>query len=117
VLENGGVEALRGDRALTAVVFVHGLVMERGVLGVAELLTSGQLDASCAGYRFFGLRKIGALFLRAGVLLNCVLPDRGNEGRQLNDEYMRLVPSIGVLHDAFETMLDDHPELFAPLPE
>jgi len=43
-----------GDESLSAVLLVHGLVMNGGVFHAVGSVTAEELRANCARYRFFG---------------------------------------------------------------
>lgn len=52
------LRALPGDRALTDLLYAHGLVMSGGVLHAKECMTNEELTDAEVGYRYFGLDDV-----------------------------------------------------------
>lgn len=113
-IANGCVNPLKGDRALTAMVKAHGLVMNGGVFHALELLNNTELQETRAGYRYFGFVEAAALLARARDLFDASV-DLESFERQLDLEYASLIPSDSALAEKFELVLSRNPSEFAQL--
>ena len=110
--DSRGMQA-RGDRALSALLHAHGLVMNGGVLNAVEMLSDQQFDAAVAGYRFFGIEGVGDLLTHAKADLQSA-DDVGSKEQSFAVEYSRYVPSDSFLFAAFERRVLAQPTDFAP---
>jgi hypothetical protein len=106
--------AQRGDRALWALLQVHGLTMNGGVLHAVEVLSAEALSAAGDGYRFFGLASVADLLERARQIFEAG-EDLENHESRLDTEYSRLIPDDSALCERFEEHFRLHPYDFAPL--
>jgi hypothetical protein len=61
-LEDVGPNARAGDRALSALIKAHSLVMNGGVLHAVECLEPAEIEAACAGFRFFDVDAGARIF-------------------------------------------------------
>ena|SRR5690348_16825485 len=104
-LEGGGTEPAVGDAALASVLLAHGLVMNGGVVHALECLSSAQVAAAIAGFKYFGLTTAAYVFEQP--------PDASAE-QHLNHMYWQAVPNDEVLAHAFRIKLVASPEAFAP---
>jgi hypothetical protein len=107
-----------GDRALAALLLVHGSVMNGGVLHAVEALDREELARGADGYRYFSLDRAAALIERAAVETP-LLPDMPPQHAEdlevsLDAEYFELIPDDSAIVDAFERMLAERPAAFAP---
>jgi len=124
-----------GDRALGAMLIVHGWIMNSGVLDAVEHLDDSQLAAAKSGYQLFGLDPIADLLSRAKAALDKGVADpveleRHSVGDievvvlleddaleelepQLDSEYARWIPDDSVLFERFERHLLANPRDFA----
>jgi hypothetical protein len=59
--DSGGPSPREGDLALSALLRVHGLVVNGGIFHAFEAATEAELRASCAGFRYFGFGKVADL--------------------------------------------------------
>jgi len=113
-MDGGGQRPARGDRALSALLSVHGLAMNGGVLHSVELLDGPKLIAALDGYRFFGFEKTAELLSRARELfIRGVNLDKCEI--DLDREYSQQIHDDGVLAQRFEQHFALHPDDFAPL--
>ena len=106
-LEAGGAIPPEGDRALAALLAVHGMVMNGGIDHAVEALTAGEFAAGIAGFRYFDLLEV------ASVLEAAIVADVSWE--LLNSKYGALVPEDGTLVRAFARKYLASPAAFAPL--
>lgn len=65
-MESGGVSPGAGDRALAALLVVHGLVMNGGVHHALEWVQPTELSAAIEDYAYFGFDDVAA-FLRGAA--------------------------------------------------
>jgi hypothetical protein len=103
-----------GDRALAALLLLHGMVMNGGVLYAVESVTSRQFAAGKSGYRFFGFADVADLLTQAKLLATSN-DDLDSIEAQLDRRYQSLVPDDSTLSERFETYLLRSPSDFAPL--
>jgi hypothetical protein len=110
----GDVAALStGDRALAALLRVHGLVMNGGVLHAVECATPHEFDAAKAGYRFFGFDDVVVVLTKAKGLV-----ESGAELDSLEAEFDRRYSALAndsALFDRFAAHLARSPSDFSPL--
>ena len=120
-----------GDRALQAVLRVHGQVMNAGLLSALEYIDPDGIHGAIAGLRYFRLegaaRSLAEGFDAAFPAGAVPDPDaRGDHVEALDDDvYARLedieggyhaaIPSDDVLEAAFRERLAEAPGDFAPL--
>jgi len=111
----GDVTALMsGDRALAAMLVLHGLAMNGGVLHAVECVSLQELADAKSGYRFFGFDDVAAMFEDAG-LLAAADGDRASIEADLDKRYFALVPDDSALFERFAAHLRHSPSEFAPL--
>jgi hypothetical protein len=108
------LRALPGDRALTDLLYAHGLAMNGGVLHAVECMTAGELSDAEAGYRYFGFDGIASLLSHARRIFETE-DDLGSHEHGLDTEYARYIPSDSALVARFEARLESHSSEFAPL--
>jgi hypothetical protein len=101
-LERGGPSPLEGDRALAAMLFAHGLVMNGGVVHALEVLDPNERSHAIAGYRYFGV------FSAASVLAQ-EYDDSEECELRLDAAYHRAVPNDAILMSAFRKLLVKSP--------
>ena len=106
-LESGGDAPLEGDRALAALLAVHGMIMNGGLDHALEVLDSDEWAAGIAAFCYFGLSEA------ASVLETATEAKLGLE--LLNSKYWALIPEDGTLVAAFEKKYFASPDVFAPL--
>ena len=106
-LESGGKAGLQGDRALSALLAVHGMIMNGGVYHALEALSAAEFADGIAGFRYFGLCEV------ANVLDAASIADMGWD--LFDAKYGTLIPDDGVLSQAFEQKYTAFPNAFAPL--
>lgn len=107
----GGTEQnLRdGDRALAALLLVHGYIMNGGVGHAVTDLPADELDAGIRGYEFFGLYDLVSIIKQYP-------PNEGDEDACRHcDRYYSELGDDRVITEHFERLYSSHPELFAPL--
>jgi len=108
------LRALPGDRALSDLLYAHGLATNGGVLHAVERMTADELAEVEAGYRFFGLHDIASLLSRTRRIFEAG-DDLRNHEQRLDSEYARMIPSDSSLIERFERRLKSSPSDFAPL--
>ena len=120
-----------GDRALQAVLLVHGMVMNGGVEHAVESLSADELRAGTSGFEYLGLGDVGDVLREAIETAFPAGPIADRDERQqhmvaLRDEtyerldeldraYSVLVPQDDVLEKAFRRRLRTLPRDFAAL--
>ena len=113
-MDDGGSNPADGDSALAALLYVHGLVMNGGVLHAAETCSPDDIDDALEGYAFFGFDTVRPIFTDARHAI-----DAGSETDELestlNQRYTQHIPSDSALSDAFVTALAQNPASFSPL--
>ncbi|WP_310445914.1 hypothetical protein [Thiobacillus sp.] len=112
--EGGGHSPRAGDIALASMLLLHSVAMNGGVLHSIECLTSEQLAAAKAGYKFFGFNEIVALIASAERAIR--------EGKDLEDleatldqRYWMVIPDDDVLTKSFEYHQSQHPFEYSPV--
>lgn len=105
-LESGGEHPLEGDRALTDLLFFHGMAMNGGLGHAFDVLSDREISAAIEGFRFFGFSKIAQFLERVATL-----PEEEQEKLSANYE----VSSDSQLIDAFTAVLLSRPEAFAQI--
>jgi len=108
-LEAGGAEPRDGDKALAALLLLHGMVMNGGVDHAAEVLSSEEFESALEGFLYFGFDALARLLESANG------PITETEVEQLNTKYAAAVPNDGTLVHAFHVKLLAAPESFAPV--
>jgi hypothetical protein len=108
-LERGGAEPREGDRALAALLRVHGDVRNGGFDHAVDCLGAAELREGLEGYRWFGLSEAAAVVEEA-------MTARGDDRTGFDERYAAVVPSDATLADAFERAYRARPEAFAPPP-
>lgn len=105
---SGGSSPREGDIALSALLRVHGLVMNGGVFHALEVVAEDELRASCAGFRYFGFGLV------AEVLEAARREEWTAESEErVNGAYWKLVDdhAIGA---SFRRHIVTNRELYAP---
>jgi hypothetical protein len=101
-LDDGRYEPMAGDKALTALLYAHGLIMNGGVDHAMEIMSDSEAIVAIAGFRFFGLEAV-AILLETG---------KGNESDK-DREYLEIA-NDSALGSAFEAYFKKSPQDFAP---
>ena len=112
-------EGLRdGDRALAALLLIHGLVQNGGVPHAVEALEPDEIRRGIEGYRYFGLDGVadlmdGALAQKSRLALSSLSV---HEELELlwDSAYQELLPTDQALADAFEGVYASSSADFAP---
>ncbi|MEM6474059.1 MAG: hypothetical protein AAF802_31200 [Planctomycetota bacterium] len=113
-MNDGGPNPADGDTALAALLYVHGLVMNGGVLHAAETCSSDDIDNALAGYAFFGFDNVHPIFSDARQAIDAG-SDLAELESTLDQRYLQQIPSDSTLSNAFEASLAQHPASFSPL--
>jgi hypothetical protein len=114
-LGGGGAGAHAGDVALTSVFTVHNLAMSGGLLDAVERLTSAQVDAAEAGYRWLGLNEAADVVASVRRAIESGVLDLDELEIQVDADYYRVIPAEDVLERAFRRRLAEEPGAFSPL--
>jgi hypothetical protein len=120
-----------GDRALQAVLLVHGQVMNSGLCSAMYANTFSELASAADGFQYFGRPDVSRVLRDAlqDVCPDGPVDDADRRERHVDEfderapeqlsrfeaSYHRLVPDDGVLEAAFRERLSDAPEAFAAL--
>ena len=107
-MDNGGSSPSQGDRALSALLLLHGMVMNGGVEHATESLSPDEFTAGIEGFRYFGFTEVSKL------LGSAVTADE-TEFDQLDQQYWNHIPSDSTIVHAFESQLHSSPQSFSPL--
>lgn len=102
-----------GDSALAAVLAFHGPAMNGGVLHAVECLSTTELAAACAGFRYFGLHRVAAFLGEASRAVADGEDLEELEGN-FNEQYWREA-SDAVLDRVFNVDYSARPENYAPI--
>ena len=102
----GGKEPLEGDRALAALLGVHGPIMNGGLGDAFICCGEPRYAEGVEAFRYFGLVQVAALLERAAKL-----PEE--EAEELSSEYWELIPSDSTIVHAFLQKHAACPEVFA----
>jgi hypothetical protein len=115
----GTTSLVDGDRALAAMIEVHSLAMNGGLLDAVEGLALDEVAAGVAGYRYFGLDGAAEVIEWVANRMADVDPDDFDAVEQLESEadrrYAAQVPDDSTLTRAFEAIYREHPGAFAPV--
>jgi hypothetical protein len=106
----------RGDTALADVLLLHGYAMGGGLLDAVQSLLPEQVSAAADGFVLLGLPDVAGLALE--VRERAAAADEAALGEleiEASVRYAALVPSDSSLDGAFQALLRDQPELFAPV--
>jgi hypothetical protein len=108
-----------GDRALAALIVLHGLVMNGGVLHAVECHGTQELADAMAGYRFFEFDDVAILLTDAKSLTEAHdiynLPDDFDSAYDDFDKrYVTLIRDDDALFARFAAYLLRNPSDFAP---
>lgn len=102
-----------GDDALAAMLVLHGMVMNGGLVNALDVIDEEQLHAAVEGYRFFGLDEAADLIVETqGELEDDADPESLEATR--DGEFYDIVPDDETVYDAFLARLREEPEAFAP---
>jgi hypothetical protein len=107
-MRSGGPSPREGNVALSALLCVHGLIMNGGVRHAMKAVTKAELHASCAGFRYFGFSEVAELLEAASKDERRDKP----EGR-LDGAYGELVDDAAIT-DRFANHMRRNRELYAP---
>ena len=106
-VDGGGATPGAGDRALSSLLFVHGLVMNGGVEHAVEVLTPNEVAAAVLGFRYFE-------FVDVAELLQSVASGKLS-AEDLDQRYWDLIPNDEAIAQKFKTRFRLSPHAFAPL--
>jgi hypothetical protein len=109
-LEAGGPSPRKGDVALSAMLLIHGLIMNGGVFHAIESVGPAELRAANTGYRFFGLSEIAELLEECSK----TVPDEELEA-SADNAYWTSVPTDHTLREAFARHFSTHRQDYAPV--
>ncbi len=105
-LEAGGSDPREGDTALSALLLLHGMVMNGGVDHALEALNEAQYRSAVEGFRYFGLEEAAAVLEEAKDATELQL-------EQYTVQYGAIVPDDSTLTHAFQLKLLSSPQDFA----
>lgn len=119
-MEAGGPEAREGDRALAALLTVHNIAMNGGLLHSVELHDREEIRRAIEGFRYFGLVEAAEVVSWVGQQVATTDldgdPDAAGELEEEADRrYGQAVPSDSTLVACFDEVFAERPEVFAPL--
>lgn len=105
--EWGGANACEGDRALAALLLLHGRVCNGGIEH-AFSLAHEKLAAGLDGFKFFGLGDV-ALVFECGSEADAAAYEAADK------LYGELIPNDDVIVGRFEALYASSPSKFAPI--
>ena len=105
-----------GDRALGALLQLHGLTMNGGIDHAVECLKSEEIEAAAEGYRYFGYHRISDMVRDAPTGFNG-LEEEAHEKYRVSLEvlYYSDIPSDSGLFARFQAHYSANPSEYAPL--
>ena len=106
-VDGGGATPGAGDRALSSLLLVHGLVMNGGVEHAVEVLSPNEVAAAILGFRYFE-------FVDVAELLQSVASGKLS-AEELDQRYWDLIPNDEAIAQKFKTRFRLSPNAFAPL--
>lgn len=101
-----------GDDALAALLVVHGMVMNGGLVNALEVVDEEQLHAAIEGYRFFGLDEAADLIVETQAALDDDADPETLEATK-DGEFYDIVPDDDTVYDAFLAKHEEEPTAFA----
>jgi hypothetical protein len=118
--EGDATALLPGDRALAALLVLHGLVMNGGVLHAVECLDPQELAGAISGYRFFGFDDVAVMLADTKSFAEVhddlySHDDTDSIEADLDKRYLASIPSDSTLFARFAAYLLRNPSEFAPL--
>jgi len=109
-LENGGVDPLKGDQNLAAMLYMHGMIANGGVFHALDELTSEEITKAVIGYQFFGFEEV------ANLLKSLIGTIENDEAEiESNSKYFELLPDDTFIFDRVESLFKVSPYLFASI--
>lgn len=107
-------EGRRGDRMLAAMILMHGLAMNGGVVHAIEACTPEERVAAIEAYAVFGLGHVADVFVRA---VACVAEGTPSESiwERLDECYGELVVDDSTVFAAFLRHWSAYANQYAPL--
>lgn len=119
-MEGGGPEARDGDRALAALLSIHSLAMNGGLLHSVESHDEEAIERAIEGFRYFGLVEaaevVGWVEQQVATTDLDGHPDAADELEgEADRRYGEAVPTDSTLDSRFKEVFADRPEVFAPL--
>jgi len=106
----------QGDDALADVLLLHGYAMGGGLLDAVGSLLPEQVSAAADGFVLLGLPDAAELALEVRDRAADADDDAlGELEIEASERYAAVVPSDSSLDGAFQALLRDRPELFAPV--
>jgi hypothetical protein len=106
-VEGGGPSPAAGDRALSSLLLVHGLVMNGGVEHAIEVLSPNEVGAAILGFRYFE-------FVDVAELLQSVVSGKLRT-EDTDQRYWDLIPDDEAIAQRFKARFKLSPTAFAPL--
>jgi hypothetical protein len=117
-VDGGGPRPFYGDAALTAVLRLHGLAMNSGLLDAVERLPDQQLDAAENGYEWLGLPDAAEVVIHVRDKIRAgALKDTDQAGELEHDADQRYRETDAALQVAFRRRLAEQPAAFAAVEE
>jgi uncharacterized protein YpuA (DUF1002 family) len=116
-VDGGGPRPLHGDAALTAVLRLHNLAMNSGLLDAIERLTGPELDAAERGYTWLGHPDAAQVIAYVRDQVHSGALDSDDRADRLEQEadqrYADVIPGDATLHSAFRHRIAEEPSAFA----
>ena len=116
-LEAGGPSPRDGDRALAAALHLHAAAMAGGVLDAVETMSSEDLDAAEAGFRWLHVPTVAELLsrMRREVADGALADQERAAGLEFSaeDDYHEAIENDAALEAAFRARLRTHPDAFS----
>lgn len=117
-MERGGTSPSPGDAALAALLSVHNLAMNGGLLHSVDSHSPTELDAAVEGFRYFGLvAAADAVRWTVGAARTDLENDLDEVERvevEADRRYDDAIPDDATIYDAFAVAMETSPEAFNP---
>lgn len=107
-MAGGGPAPGPGDTALSAVLRLHGMIMNGGLDHALDVLTPEDFASAAGGFRYLQLSGVAELVEQAQAAPG------GDLLEELDARYSALVPRDQVIGDQFEALLRQRPGDFTP---
>lgn len=118
--EHGGPRPGEGDLALAALLLVHNLAINGGLLHSVDVHSADETGQAVAGFRYFGLEDAAEVVdwvAHQSVRIDrmAALDAAERLEREADQRYAAAVPDDSTLAARFEQVFRERPEAFAPI--
>lgn len=119
-MEAGGREARDGDRALAALLSIHSLAMNGGLLDSVESHDDEAIERAIQGFRYFDLLDAAEVVGWVEQQIGTTNLDGDSDAveeleREADRRYGEALPTDSALVARFREVFSERPQVFAPL--